>query len=99
MNIGQIGNVTQLNVGSDAAGTCYATIDENNVKKGDAVSLSDSGGPKSLTITGDFNIYGNSTIYMNVWDNAKDALHSEENPDISIGGVVRMFSGSGASPV
>lgn len=99
MNIGQIGNVTQLNVGSDAAGTCYATIDENNVKKGDAVSLSDSGGPKSLTITGDFNIYGNSTIYMNVWDNAKDARHSEENPDISIGGVVRMFSGSGASPV
>ncbi len=99
MNIGQIGNVTQLNVGSDAAGTCYATIDENNVKKGDAVSLADSGGPKSLTITGDFNIYGNSTIYMNVWDNSKDALHSEENPDISIGGVVRMFSGSGASPV
>lgn len=99
MNIGQIGNVTQLNVGSDAAGTCYATIDENNVKKGDAVSLADSGGPKSLTITGDFNIYGNSAIYMNVWDNAKDALHSEENPDISIGGVVRMFSGSGASPV
>ena len=99
MNIGQIGNVTQLNVGSDAAGTCYATIDENNVKKGDAVSLSDSGGPKSLTITGDFNIYGNSTIYMNVWDNSKDALHSEENPDISIGGVVRMVSGSGASPV
>lgn len=99
MNIGQIGNVTQLNVGSDAAGTCYATIDENNVKKGDAVSLADSGGPKSLTITGDFNIYGNSTIYMNVWDNAKDALHSEENPDISIGGVVRMVSGSGASPV
>lgn len=99
MNIGQIGNVTQLNVGSDAARTCYATIDENNVKKGDAVSLADSGGPKSLTITGDFNIYGNSTIYMNVWDNAKDALHSEENPDISIGGVVRMVSGSGASPV
>ena len=99
MNIGQIGNVTLLNVGSDAAGTCYATIDENNVKKGDAVSLADSGGPKSLTITGDFNIYGNSTIYMNVWDNAKDALHSEENPDISIGGVVRMVSGSGASPV
>lgn len=99
MNIGYIGNVTQLKVGSDAAGTCYATIDENNVKKGDAVSLADSGGPKSLTITGDFNIYGNSTIYMNVWDNAKDALHSEENPDISIGGVVRMVSGSGASPV
>ncbi|HIV05060.1 MAG TPA: PEP-CTERM sorting domain-containing protein [Candidatus Merdousia gallistercoris] len=99
MNIGQIGNVTQLNVGSDAAGTCYATIDENNVKKGDAVSLSDSGGPKTLTINGDFNIYGNSAIYMNVWDNAKDALHSEENPDISIGGVVRMVSGSGASPV
>lgn len=99
MNIGQIGNVTQLNVGSDAAGTCYATIDENNVKKGEAVSLSDSGGPKSLTITGDFNIYGNSAIYMNVWDNSKDALHSEENPDISIGGVVRMVSGSGASPV
>ena len=61
--------------------------------------MSDSGGPKSLTIAGDFNIYGNSTIYMNVWDNAKDALHSEENPDISIGGVVRMVSGSGASPV
>lgn len=99
MNIGQIGNVTHLNVGSDAAGTCYATIDENNVKKGEAVSLADSGGPKSLTITGDFNIYGNSAIYMNVWDNAKDALHSEENPDISIGGVVRMVSGSGASPV
>ena len=102
MNIGnivQIGNVTQFKVGSDAAGTCYATIDENNVKKGDAVSLADSGGPKSLTIKGDFNIYGNSTIYMNVWDNAKDALHSEENPDISIGGVVRMVSGSGASPV
>lgn len=99
MNIGQIGNVTVLDVGSSAAGTCYATIDENNVKKGDAVSLSDSGGPKSLTITGDFNIYGKSTIYMNVWDNAKDALHSEENPDISIGGVVRMVSGSGASPV
>lgn len=99
MNIGQIGNVTQFNVGSDAAGTCYATIDENNVKKGDAVSLSDSGGPKSLIIAGNFNIYGKSTIYMNVWDNAKDALHSEENPDISIGGVVRMVSGSGASPV
>lgn len=99
MNIGQIGNVTQLNVGSDAAGTCYATIDENNVKKGDAVSLADSGGPKSLSITGDFNIYGNSAIYMNVWDNSKDALHSEKNPDISIGGVVRMVSGSGASPV
>ena len=47
MNIGYIGNVTQLKVGSDAAGTCYATIDENNVKKGDAVSLADSGGPKS----------------------------------------------------
>ena len=58
MNIGQIGNVTVLNVGSDAAGTCYATIDENNVKKGDAVSLSDSGGPKSLTINGDFNMSG-----------------------------------------
>ena len=80
MNIGQIGNVTQLNVGSDAAGTCYATIDENNVKKGDAVSLADSGGPKTLTINGDFNIYGNSAIYMNVWDNSKDARHSEEIP-------------------
>lgn len=99
MNIGQDGNVTVLNVGSEAAGTCYATIDENDVKKGDAVSLSDSGGPKTLTINGDFNIYGKSTIYMNVWDNAKDALHSEENPDISIGGVVRMVSGSGDSPV
>lgn len=99
MNIGQDENVTLFNVGSEAAGACYATIDENNVKKGDEVSLSDSGGPKSLTINGNFNIYGNSTIYMNVWNNAKDAPHSEENPDISIGGVVKMVSGSKGSPV
>lgn len=92
-------NVTSFNIGDYAVGIGYATVESGKVKVGDLVSLSDAAGPKRLTITGDFNMYGNATISMNVWDNAKDALHSEVNPDVVIGGVVNMSKNSnGISP-
>ena len=99
MNIGYGENTTSFNIGSDAAGTVYATIDEGDTHAGDAVRLSDSSGPKRLTVTGDFNIHGNATVNMNVWDNAADAVHSESVPDVAIDGIVNMTrNSSGKSP-
>lgn len=99
MNIGYGENVTNFTIGSDAAGTVYATVESGDVKVGDPVRLSDSSGPKSLTITGDFNIHGKSTVNMNVYDNDSSAVHSEASPDLVVGGVVRMTrNGSGATP-
>ena len=95
MNIGYGENTTSFVIGSDAAGTAYATIDEGNTHIGDAVSLSDSSGPKRLTVTGDFNIHGNATVGMNVWDNAADAVHSESVPDVVVEGIVRMTPSDG----
>ena len=99
MNIGYGENKTRFSIGPDAAGTVYATVESGNVKIGDPVSLSDSSGPKSLRITGDFNIHGNTTVNMNVYDNDASAVHSEASPDVVVGGVVRMTQNeSGTSP-
>lgn len=99
MNIGYGENVTSFTIGSDAAGTVYATVESGDVKVGDPVRLSDSSGPKSLTITGDFNIHGNTTVNMNVYDNDSSAVHSEASPDVVVGGVVRMTrNGGGTTP-
>ena len=99
MNIGYGENRTSFSIGPDAAGTAYATVESGNVKVGDPVGLSDSSGPKSLTITGDFNIHGNTTVNMNVYDNDASAVHSEASPDMVVGGVVRMTQNeSGTSP-
>ena len=61
--------------------------------------ISDSAGPKRLTVFGNFNIRGNAIVNMNVWDNAADAVHSENVPDVAIDGIVNMArNSSGKAP-
>ena len=90
INVGSGENISRLTIGSDAAGTGYATIEASDKKVGDPVNLSDSAGPKSLTVTGDFNIHGDAVVNMNVWNNDTTASHSEYSPDVLVQGVVRM---------
>ena len=90
INVGSGENISRLIIGSDAAGTGYATIEASDKKVGDPVNLFDSAGPKSLTVTGDFNIHGDAVVKMNVWNNDTTASHSEYSPDVLVQGVVRM---------
>lgn len=100
MNIGSGENYARFNIGSEAAGIGRATIDEGDTHIGDSVYISDSAGPKRLTVFGNFNISGNAIVNMNVWDNAADAVHSESVPDVAIDGIVNMArNSSGKSPI
>ena len=87
VNIGSEGAYANILFGSDAAGICTATAGDN---AGQSMKVGESSAIKYLTVTGDFNIYGNSIVGLNVWNEDASAVHSENIPDIAIGGVVRM---------
>lgn len=95
MNIGYGENTTQLKIGDYASGVAYATIDSSENKVGDAIEISDTTGPKSLTVTGNFNIHGNSTVSMNVYNDDPMAIHSESIPDVLIEGIIYMTKSEG----
>lgn len=61
---------------------------------GTNVTMNEDACMKYLTVNGDFNITGNSTVGLNVWNEDTSALHSENTPDIVIDGVVRMTPSS-----
>ena len=91
VNIGSEGVRADVRFGGTASGICKATVGD---KIGQDIVMADSACMKYLTVTGDFNIYGNSIVQMNVWNEDASAIHSENMPDIAIGGVVRMTSSS-----
>lgn len=95
MNIGYGENTTQLRIGDYASGVAYATIDSSENKVGDAIEISDTTGPKSLTVTGNFNIHGNSTVSMNVYNDDPMAIHSESIPEVLIEGIIYMTKSEG----
>ena len=91
VNIGSEGAYAEIQIGGDAAGVCKMTQGDNI---GQDVTMNESACMKYLTVTGDFNIYGNSIVGLNVWNEDASAVHSENIPDIAIGGVVRMTASS-----
>ena len=95
LNVGSGENIAALKIGDYASGTAYATIDSGDVKKGDPVEIADTTGPESLTVTGDVNLHGNATLKMNVYSDDPSYVHSENIPDVLIGGVVRMTKSDG----
>ena len=84
-----------MKIGDYASGVAYATIDSSENKVGDAIEISDTTGPKSLTVTGNFNIHGNSTVSMNVYNDDPMAIHSESIPDVLIEGIIYMTKSEG----
>ena len=92
VNIGSEGARADVRFGGTASGICVATVGD---KAGQNVTMSESACMKYLTVTGDFNIYGNSIVNFNVWNEDASAVHSENMPDIAIDGVVRMTPSSG----
>ncbi len=92
VNIGSEGAYANIQFGGDAAGVCKTTVGDNI---GQDVTMAESACMKYLTVTGDFNIYGNSIVNFNVWNEDASAVHSENMPDIAIDGVVRMTPSSG----
>ena len=95
LNLGSGENNTRVRIGDYASETAYATVESGSVKPGDPVYLSDSAGPRSLTVTGDVNLHGNANLDMNVWNDDPMASHSEYSPDVLIQGVVRMTKSDG----
>lgn len=91
VNIGSEGAYAEIQIGGDAAGVCKMTQGDNI---GQDVTMQESACMKYLTVTGDFNIYGNSIVGLNVWNEDTSALHFENSPDILVGGVVRMTASS-----
>ena len=91
VDIGSEGAYANIQFGGDAAGVCKMTAGDNI---GQDVTMNESACIKYLTVTGDFNIYGDSVANFNVWNEDTSAVHSENSPDIAIGGVVRMTSSS-----
>ena len=87
VNIGNNESNAYIDFGGDAAGICTATVGD---KTGQNVSIGDVAAIKYLTVTGDFNIIGNSIVNLNVYNEDTSAVHSENAPDIVIDGVVRM---------
>ena len=90
VNVGGEGKV-DLQFGGDASALCKGTVGD---KAGQDIVMSDSGCMKYLTVTGDFNIVGESTVGLNVWNEDASAVHSENTPDVAIDGVVRMSASS-----
>ncbi len=91
VNIGSEGARADVRFGGTASALCKGTVGD---KAGQDIVMSDSGCMKYLTVTGDFNIYGNSIVQMNVWNEDASAVHSENMPDILVQGVVRMTPSS-----
>ena len=91
VNIGGEGRA-EIQFGGDASALCKATVGDT---AGQDVVMPDSGCMKYLTVTGDFNIVGDSIVGFNVWNEDASAIHSENMPDIAINGVVRMSASSG----
>ncbi len=91
VNIGSEGAYANIQFGGDAAGVCKMTAGDNI---GQDTTMIESACMKYLTVTGDFNIYGNSVVSFNVWNEDTSVVHSENVPDIAIDGVVRMTPSS-----
>ena len=91
VNIGSEGAHADVGFGGTASGICVATVGDI---AGQNMTMNDSACMKYLTVTGDFNIYGDSIVQMNVWNEDASAVHSENMPDIAIDGVVRMTPSS-----
>ena len=91
VNIGSEDAYANIQFGGDGAGVCKMTAGDNI---GQDTTVIDSACMKYLTVTGDFNIYGNSVVSFNVWNEDTSVVHSENTPDIAIDGVVRMTPSS-----
>ena len=91
VNIGSDGATSNILFGGDASGVCVATMGDNAGKN---MTMTEDACMKYLTVNGDFNITGKSTVGLNVWNEDTSALHSENTPDIVIDGVVRMTPSS-----
>ena len=91
VNIGSEGARAEIQFGGDAAGICKMTAGDNI---GQDTTMNESACMKYLTVTGDFNIVGESTVGLNVWNEDASAAHSENTPDVAIDGVVRMSASS-----
>ena len=91
VNIGSEDAYANIQFGGDAAGVCKMTAGDNI---GQDTTMMESACMKYLTVTGDFNIYGNSVVSFNVWNEDTSVAHSENMPDIAIDGVVRMTPSS-----
>ena len=91
VDIGSDGAKSIIYFGGDASGVCLATMGDSAGKN---VTMNEDACMKYLTVNGDFNITGNSTVGLNVWNEDTSALHSENTPDIVIDGVVRMTPSS-----
>ena len=91
VDIGSDGAKSIIYFGGDASGVCLATMGDS---AGTNVTMNEDACMKYLTVNGDFNITGNSTVGLNVWNEDTSALHSENTPDIVIDGVVRMTPSS-----
>lgn len=91
VNIGSDGATSNILFGGDASGVCVATMGDNAGKN---MTMTEDACMKYLTVNGDFNITGKSTVGLNVWNEDTSALHSENTPDIVIDEVVRMTPSS-----
>lgn len=91
VDIGSDGAKSIIYFGGGASGVCVATMGDNAGKN---MTMTEDACMKYLTVNGDFNITGNSTVGLNVWNEDTSALHSENTPDIVIDGVVRMTPSS-----
>lgn len=91
VDIGSDGAKSIIYFGGDASGVCLATMGDS---AGTNVTMNEDACMKYLTVNGDFNITGNSTVGLNVWNEDTSVVHSENTPDIAIDGVVRMTPSS-----
>lgn len=91
VDIGSDGAKSIIYFGGDASGVCLATMGDS---AGTNVTMNEDACMKYLTVNGDFNITGKSTVGLNVWNEDTSVLHSENTPDIVIDGVVRMTPSS-----
>lgn len=91
VDIGSDGAKSIIYFGGDASGVCLATMGDSAGKN---VTMNEDACMKYLTVNGDFNITGNSTVGLNVWNEDTSVAHFENTPDIAIDGVVRMTPSS-----
>lgn len=91
VDIGSDGAKSIIYFGGDASGVCLATMGDSAGKN---VTMNEDACMKYLTVNGDFNITGNSTVGLNVWNEDTSVAHFENTPDVAIDGVVRMTPSS-----
>ena len=91
VDIGSDGAKSIIYFGGDASGVCLATMGDS---AGTNVTMNEDACMKYLTVNGDFNITGNSTVGLNVWNEDTSVAHFENTPDVAIDGVVRMTPSS-----